>query len=79
MLERIAIMRLLHHHSLSELKRLEPDAWSCYENRKWYDERRRALKDYRSNVGFSEPEGRFPKSWITKSHRARHEGEPPAK
>ena len=79
MLERIAIMRLLHHHPLSEIKRLEPAAWACYANRKWYDERRRALKDYRSNVGFSKPEGRFPKSWSTKSQRARQGGELPTK
>jgi len=47
-MERLAMMRLLHHYTLSEIKRLVPDAWNLYQNRKWYDERRQALKDFRS-------------------------------
>ena len=60
-LERLAAMRLLHHYTLSEIKRLAPDAWSLYQNRKWYDDRRQALKDFRSIIRCSEPEKFFPK------------------
>ena len=69
MLERLAMMRLLHHYTLSELKRLAPDAWHLYQNRKWYDERRRCLKDFRCVMHWSEPEKLFPKSWNTKAWR----------
>lgn len=69
MLERIAVMRLLHNYTLSEIKRRLPDAWQLYQNRKWYDDRRRALKDFRSFMHFSEPENHFPKNWKTKAQR----------
>jgi len=74
MLERIALMRLLHHYSLSEIKRLLPEAWALYANRKWYDERRQALKDFRSVIGYTKPDQNFPKSWETKAHRAEASG-----
>ena len=68
-LERLAMMRVLHHYTLSEVKRLLPDAWHLYQNRKWYDERRRCVTDFRSVNGFVEPEKWFPRSWITKAQR----------
>lgn len=66
LLERLAIMRLLHHYTLSEIKRLQPEAWRLYQNRKWYDDRRQALKDFRSVVGRPNADF-FPKSWPTKA------------
>jgi hypothetical protein len=72
MLERLAIMRLLHHYTLAELKRRLPEAWSLYHRRKWYDDRRRALKDFRSVILYPEPGKVFPKSWQTKAQRARN-------
>jgi hypothetical protein len=79
MLERLAVMRLLHHYTLSELKLRLPDAWSLYSHRKWYDERRQALKDFRSVIGYSEPEKFFPKSWETKAQHSRNASKLPAK
>ncbi len=70
MLERLAMTRLLHHYTLAELKRLLPEAWKRYENRKWYDERRRCVTDFRSVNGFVKSEKWFPRSWLTKAHRA---------
>ena len=78
MLERLAIMRLLHHYTLSEIKRLVPGAWNLYQNRKWYDERRQALKDFRSVTHRREADI-FPNSWETKAHRVRKAAPLPAK
>lgn len=66
LLERLAIMRLLHHYTLSEVKRLQPEAWRLYQNRKWYDDRRQALKDFR-RVSRRRDADFFPKSWPTKA------------
>lgn len=71
MLERFAIMRLLHHYTLSELKLRLPDAWKLYGHRKWYDERRRGLKDFRDLIPHGDAQKYFPKSWETKAHRSR--------
>jgi hypothetical protein len=77
-LERLAIMRLLHHYTRSEIKRLLPEAWNLYSNRKWYDERRHALKDFRS-VTHRREANIFPKSWETKAHRTKKAAQLPAK
>jgi len=77
-MERLAMMRLLHHYTLSEIKRLVPDAWNLYQNRKWYDERRQALKDFRS-VTHRREANIFPNSWETKAHRAKKTPQLPAK
>jgi hypothetical protein len=42
-LERLGMMRLLHHYTLAELRAKLPEAWKLYGTRKWYDERRRAF------------------------------------
>ena len=78
-LERIAVMRLLHYYTLAEIKRLVPEAWRLYQSRKWYDDRRQALKDFRSVIGFRESEKVFPKSWRTKAQQSREETELPGK
>jgi len=70
-LERIAMMRLLHYFTLSELPIKIPEAWRLYERRKWYDERRQALKDFRRRSPYAEPEKFFPLSWETKAQRSR--------
>lgn len=70
MLERLAVMRLLHHYTLAEVKRLLPDAWNLYQNRKWYDDRRRALKDFRSIIGHQD-QNFFPVSWKTKAQQSK--------
>jgi hypothetical protein len=71
-------MRLLHHYTRSEIKRLLPEAWNLYSNRKWYDERRHALKDFRS-VTHRREANIFPKSWETKAHRTKKAAQLPAK
>jgi hypothetical protein len=78
-LERFAVMRLLHRYTLSEIKRLLPEAWNIYQNRKWYDDRRQALKDFRSITGYREPEKFFPISWKTKAQRSQEAPQLPAK
>jgi hypothetical protein len=78
-LERLAIMRLLHHHTLAEIRRLVPDAWTLYGNRKWYNDRRQALKDFRSIISHREIEKFFPKSWETKARRSQKALRLPAK
>ena len=66
-LERLAIMRLLHHYTLSEIPRLLPEAWRLYGNRKWYDDRRQALHDFRSHCMSGDAEVLFPRRWQTKA------------
>ncbi len=66
-LERIAIMRLLHQFTLAEMPMKAPEAWRLYQRRKWYDERRRALKDFRRRSGYADAENVFPVSWQTKA------------
>jgi hypothetical protein len=77
-LERLGMMRLLHHYTVAELRLRVPDAWKLYETRKWYDERRRALKDFRVRSPYGESE-RFPLSWETKAQQSRKASELPAK
>ena len=66
-LERIGMMRLLHHYTCAELRAKLPAAWALYATRKWYDERRRVLNDFRDRTGFGE--NSFPISWETKAQR----------
>jgi hypothetical protein len=41
-LERLGMMRLLHHFSKGELEEKSPKAWQLYRKREWYKERKRA-------------------------------------
>jgi hypothetical protein len=70
-LERIGIMRLLHHYTLSELRLKLPEAYKMYDRRNWYDERRRALKAIRRFSHYAEPEKLTPVSWLTKAQKSR--------
>jgi len=78
-LERLGMMRLLHRYTLAEVRLKVPEAWKLYETRKWYDERRRALRDFRAGSSYSESEKFFPISWQTKAQRSRSTSELPAK
>ncbi len=69
MLERLAMMRVLHHFTLAEVKLRLPDAWSLYQHRRWYHERQQALKNFRAVVG-SAKANIFPMSWETKAQRS---------
>jgi hypothetical protein len=70
-LERLGIMRLLHHYTLAEIRLKIPEAWKLFETRKWYDERRRALRDFRDWSNLAPKEKFFPISWETKATRSR--------
>jgi hypothetical protein len=70
MLERLAMMRVLHHFTLAEVKLRLPGAWSLYQHRRWYHERQQALKNFRAVVG-SAKANIFPMSWETKAQRSR--------
>jgi len=78
-LERFAIMRLLHRYTLAEIKLRLPDAWGLYSHRKWYDERRQALRDFRELMHHRDADKYFPKSWETKARRVKRAGSLPAK
>jgi hypothetical protein len=70
-LERLAIMRLLHYYTPSEIRHNLPKAWQLYESRKWFDDRRRALKDFRAYTMRSDSQSLYPKNWTTKAYRLR--------
>src|SRR6266849_575924 len=78
MLERLAMMRVLHHFTLAEVKLRLPGAWSLYQHRRWYHERQQALKNFRAVVG-SAKANIFPKSWETKAQRVRKAALVPSK
>jgi hypothetical protein len=79
MLERLAIMRLLHHYTLAEIKLQLPEAWTLYRNRKWYDDRRQGLRDFRELIHHRDAERFFPKSWETKAQRVKKTAQLPGK
>jgi hypothetical protein len=70
-LERIAIMRLLHHYTLSELRLKLVEAYKMYDRRNWYDERQKALKAIRRFSHYAESEKLVPVSWLTKAQKTR--------
>jgi len=78
MLERLAMMRVLHHFTLAEVKLRLAGAWSLYQHRRWYHERQQALKNFRAVVG-SAKANLFPMSWETKAQRSRKPALVPSK
>lgn len=70
-LERIGIMRLLHHYTLWELRLKKAEAYKLYDQRNWYDERQKALKAIRRFSRYAEPEKLVPVSWLTKAQETR--------
>jgi hypothetical protein len=78
-LERLGMMRLLHHYTLAEVRLKLPEAWKLYATRKWYDERRQGLKDFRGRSNYGEPEKFFPVSWETRAQRSRQASDLPGK
>jgi hypothetical protein len=78
MLDRLAIMRLLHHATVKEMPKKFPAAWERYGGRKaitekqkdyggkdWYRERKSANSDFHRLFSFH-LEGELPLSWQTK-------------
>jgi hypothetical protein len=78
MLERLAMMRVLHHFTLAEVKLRLPGAWSLYQHRRWYHERHQALENFRAVAG-SAKANIFPMSWETKAQRSRKAALVPSK
>ncbi|SRR6266568_2444825 len=78
-LERIGIMRLLHHFTLAEIPNNVPEAWKLYKTRKWYAERQRALRNFREARLYAKPENVFPASWVTKAKRRQTTAKLPTK
>ncbi len=74
MLERLAMMRVLHHFTLAEARLRLPGAWSLYQHRRWYHERQQALKNFRAVVGSPKPD-LFPKRPILLDSSANRGGE----
>lgn len=69
-LERLGMMRLLHHFRLRELPTGCPQAWKLYRRREWYKERKRAGERFRSLFPFLASSDR-PLCWGTKGGRSK--------
>ena len=78
MLERLAMLRVLHHFTLAEVKLRLPGAWGLYQHRRWYHERQQALKNFRAVIG-SAKANLFPMSWETKAQLSRKAALVPSK
>lgn len=69
-LERLAMMRLLHHFALREMPAKAPAAWRQFAKREWYKERKRAGEMFHKLFPFL-PATDQPISWRTKGGRSR--------
>lgn len=69
-LDRLGIMRLLHHHTLREMQSKQPEAWRKFELREWYKERKRAVLAFRTLFPFLR-KTEVPLSLPTKGSRKR--------
>lgn len=67
-LDRLGMMRLLHHFTLREMPACCPEAWKAFEGYDWYKERRRSLATFRRLFPFL-PGDDLPVSWPTKGGR----------
>lgn len=70
MLDRLAIMRLLHHATLNEMREKFPDTWKLYGGVDWYRERKNANRDFHRLFPFLS-KSELPLSWSTKGGRSR--------
>lgn len=68
-LERLGMMRLLHHYSLGQMPVKSPKAWKLYAKREWYKERKRARAMFHQLFPFL-PATDQPISWRTKGGRS---------
>jgi hypothetical protein len=69
-LERLSMMRLLHHFRFRDLPKTAPSAWNRYQKREWYKERKRAGEMFRKLFPFLSKSER-PLSWPTHGGRSR--------
>ena len=69
-LERLGMMRLLHHFRRRDLASACPLGWRLYGKREWYKERKRALGTFRRFFPFVSQKER-PISWLTKGGRSK--------
>jgi hypothetical protein len=64
-LDRLGMMRLLHHFTLREMPKRCPEASKAFEGYEWYKERKRARMTFQKFFPFL-PETERPLSWPTK-------------
>jgi hypothetical protein len=69
-LDRLGMMRLLHHFTLREMPRSCRDAWKAFAGYDWYKERKRAGTTFRKFFPFL-PKTERPLSWPTKGGRSK--------
>jgi len=69
-LDRLGMMRLLHHFTLREIPKGCPNAWKAFEGYDWYKERKRAGATLRKLFPFL-PKSERPLSWPTKGGRSK--------
>ncbi len=69
-LERLGIMRLLHHCRLRDIAGNCPEGWRIYGRREWYKERKRAGEMFHRLFPFL-PRSERPLNWETKGGRSR--------
>ncbi len=70
-LERLAIMRLLHHYSPKEIREQLPDAWRWMSQREYFKERKRAVQAFKQLFPPERNGNVMPASWPTKSGRSK--------
>jgi hypothetical protein len=72
-LERLGMIRLLHHFTLKEVAKYHPEAAKAFAGYDWYKERKRAGKTFTRLFPFL-PKSERPLSWPTRGGRGRQAG-----
>lgn len=73
-LDRLGVMRLLHHHSPTEIRDTMPDAWKFLSQREYFKERKRAAAVFGDLFPAEKKEGVSAASFLTKTSRAKKVG-----
>jgi hypothetical protein len=70
-LERLGIMRLLHHHSPKEIRNKMPDAWRLLSRREFFKDRKRARQVFWELFPPFHNGELLPNSWPTKAGKSK--------
>jgi hypothetical protein len=70
-LERLGIMRLLHHYTPKEIKQNIPQAVTLYRNREWFKDRKQARQAFRALFPPEHNSELSLRSWPTKASRTK--------
>ena len=70
-LERLGIMRLLHHYSRKEIRETMPDAWKLLSQREYFKDRKKAKKEFDRLFPRYNGQKLIPVCWLTKNARSK--------